>query len=180
MNNSKEVWKDIQGYEGYYQVSNMGRVRSCDREIVFKDGRRRFYKGKLIRPVKTNSGYWQIRMKINEHVKREYVHRLVAKAFIPNPNKFPEINHKDENRLNNRTDNLEWIEHVENLNYGNRTKKFAISRGKKVGQFTKDGKLLHTYYSTREAGRRGYEQTSVSKCAIGKLKTYKGYVWKYI
>lgn len=97
----------------------MGRVRSCDREIVFKDGRRRFYKGKLIRPVKTNSGYWQIRMKINERVKREYVHRLVAKTFIPNPDKLPEINHKDENRLNNRTDNLEWIEHVANLNYGN-------------------------------------------------------------
>lgn len=180
MNNSKEIWKDIQGYEGYYQVSSMGRVRSCDREIVFSDGRHRFYKGKIIRPVKTNSGYWQTRMKINEHVKRDYVHRLVAKAFIPNPQRLPEINHKDENRLNNRADNLEWVEHITNLNYGNRAKKFAISRGKKVGQFTKDGKLLHTYYSTRDAGRHGYNQTCVSKCAIGKLETYKGYIWKYL
>ena len=180
MDNYKEVWKDIQGYEGYYQVSNIGRVRSCDREAVFKNGRHRFYKGQFIRPTKTNSGYWQIRMKVNGHTKHEYAHRLVAKAFVPNPDKLPEVNHKDENRLNNRADNLEWVDHVTNLNYGNRAKKFAISRGKEVGQFTKDGKLLRTYYSTREAGRHGYNQVSVSRCATGKAKTHKGYTWKYI
>lgn len=180
MDNYKEIWRDIQGFEGFYQVSNMGRVRSRDRLIVYSNGRHRHFKGQLIRPVKTNSGYWQIRMKKNERVTHEYVHRLVAKAFIPNPKGLPEINHKDENRLNNQVANLEWTDRLGNINYGNRSKKFAVSRGFKVGQFTLDGKLIRAYYSTHEAGRHGYCQASVSKCARGKSKSYKGYIWKYL
>lgn len=180
MDNSKEIWRDIQGYEGFYQVSNNGRVRSCDRVVVYKDGRSHHFKGQLIHPVKTNSGYWQIRMKRNKHVKHAYVHRLVAQAFIPNPGKLPEINHRDENRLNNQVNNLEWIDRIGNLNYGNRPKRFAVSRGRLVGQFTLNGKKVNTFYSTREAGRHGYNQSCVSKCALGKSKTYKGYIWKYL
>lgn len=148
--------------------------------ITFSDGRRRLFRGQIIRPAKTNSGYWQIRMKRNERVTYEYIHRLVARAFIPNPKGLPEVNHKDENRLNNCVDNLEWTDRIGNLTYGNRTKKFAVSRGYKVGQFTQDGKQVHVYYSTRDAGRHGYDQTCVSKCALGKLKTYKGYIWRYL
>lgn len=112
-----EEWRDVQGYEGLYQVSNLGRVRSCDRLVTnsinsnFKVKR----KGKILSNIDHGNGY--IYVSLTKEGKREnhYVHRLVAKAFIPNPENLPEIDHKDHNRENNIPENLEWVSHFENI-----------------------------------------------------------------
>lgn len=100
----EEIWKDIAGLEGMYQVSNLGRARSLDRTIVYKNGRKSFYKGKLLNNHVNNGGYVYVSIR---HSKRKALHRLVAEAFLPNPDNLPEVNHKDENPANNCVDNLE-------------------------------------------------------------------------
>ena len=124
-----EVWRDIKGYEGQYQVSNLGRVRSLDRVVNNKH-----IKGQLItQHNKQNTTYK--RVKLYKHSKRDTysVHRLVAEAFIPNPNNYPEINHKDCKPDNNKVSNLEWCTREYNYNYDDRVKKGSISNMKAIG-----------------------------------------------
>lgn len=115
------VWKDVSGFEGWYQVSSNGIVRSLDRHIV--DGR--LVKGKVLTQITDRQGYKKVALcRSGKHYKF-FVHRLVAGAFIPNTNNFPSINHIDENPANNDVSNLEWCTVKYNVNYGNRAKKYA-------------------------------------------------------
>ena len=111
-----EEWKDIKGYEGQYQVSNFGNVRSLDRYVIHM-GNKMFCKGKNIKLTKSNGGYMVFHFSINGKMKALNVHRLVAEAFIDNPDNKPCVNHLDCNRTNNRIDNLEWCTHSENIKY---------------------------------------------------------------
>lgn len=112
----QEVWKDIKNYEGCYQVSNLGRVRSLTRKVKTFNGVRTS-KGQLLKPLKTNTGYYRVDLKQNQKDKYMSIHRLVAEAFIPNPNNYPIINHKDNNPQNNCVDNLEWCTQSYNVKY---------------------------------------------------------------
>lgn len=116
--NSLEVWKPVKGYEGFYEVSNFGNVRSLDRYVEQKQHSgtmfKRLYKGKLLKPRKTNSGYFLVTLKS----KQVLVHRLVATAFIPNPDNKPCVNHIDSCRTNNHANNLEWVTQSENVQHG--------------------------------------------------------------
>ena len=103
-----EIWKDIEGYEGYYQVSNFGNVRSVDRVIEYSDGVKRLRKGRILKPYKNRDGYLTCDLRKNSKHKISKIHRLVSEAFIPNPSNLPEVNHKDEDKTNNCVDNLEW------------------------------------------------------------------------
>lgn len=126
-----EVWKDISGFEGMYQVSSVGRVRSLSRYINRKDGYKQFHKGKILKATLSTNGYYMI------HLGRDSiytVHRLVAEAFIPNPDNLPCVNHKDENKLNNTVDNLEWITSRDNLLYSNVWKRAVKTRNNLVGE----------------------------------------------
>lgn len=117
----EEIWKDIAGYEGLYQVSNLGRVRSLDRTIqYFRQGVLNIAhrKGKLMKQNYTSDGYFMIYLRKDNIDKYYAVHRLVAQAFIPNPDNLPYVNHKDEVKDNNCVDNLEWCTHTYNCNYG--------------------------------------------------------------
>lgn len=109
----EEVWKDIEGYEGYYQVSNLGRVKGI--KII-----NQYKKERLLSQYLNNKGrgYYKVWLYKDKKRKMHYVHRLVAKAFLPNPNNYPDINHKDENSRNNQVDNLEWCNESYNLSYG--------------------------------------------------------------
>ena len=109
------------------------------------------------------------------------VHRLVAEAFIPNPNNLPEINHKDECKTNNTVENLEWCDRTYNARYGTRIQRQIDSVSKKVYQYTKNLELVNTFKSCIEAERSNpkFNHRGISYACLGKLKTYKGYIWSH-
>ena len=163
-----EIWKDVKDYEGHYQVSDKGRVKSVKfgKEIFLKQGSCR--------------GYLRVGLSKNGEIKRYTVHRLVAQAFIPNPNNLPEVNHKDEIKTNNNIENLEWCDHKYNINFGNRTQRSAEKQSKPVLQYTKDGKFVNELKSVMDVQRNlGYDQGHISACCLGKRKSANGFVWKY-
>ena len=125
-----EEWKNVIGYEGLYEVSSYGRVRSLNRYVEYSNGRICLHKGKVLSPAKNRYGYLVVVLSCNEKRKTITVHRLVAQAFIPNPDDLLEVNHKDEDKTNNNVTNLEWCTAKYNSNYGNRTKNIVNTRVK--------------------------------------------------
>lgn len=172
---SEEIWRPIKGYEGLYEVSNMGRVRSLDWYDIL--GRKR--KGKLIQNTICTCGYCQTGLTKDGKRKRYMTHRLVAEAFIPNPNGFSEINHKDENKLNNTVDNLEWCDRIYNINYGTGHDRGSDKLKKKVYCYDKDFNLIKIYNSAQETSEDGYQPSHVIDVALGKRKTHKNMIFKY-
>lgn len=163
----EEIWKDKKDYEGHYQVSNLGRVKSIKfgKEIILKQHIR--------------GGYYSVVLSKNGILKIFKVHRLVAQAFIPNPNNYKEVNHKDENKLNNVASNLEWCNRTYNNTYGTRIEKCSKKLSKPVLQYTLEGEFVKEWKSTRECGRNGFKQSAVAACCRGELKKYKDFIWKY-
>lgn len=113
----EEIWKDIEGYEGLYQISNLGNVKSLDREVLMPNGKIQHRKERIMSKRESTDGYYIAKFNVNKHSKCIAIHRLVAQTFIPNPNNLPEVNHLDTNRKNNCVDNLEWCTHAENVQY---------------------------------------------------------------
>lgn len=196
----EEIWKDIEGYEGLYQVSNLGRVKSLERIIKMVSKGTECYKRiqeSVLKQCKSRSGYYLVVLSKNGGQKNLSVHRLVAKAFIPNPNNYPQVNHKDECKTNNivwvnedgtidqEKSNLEWCTNSYNVNYGTRTIRCGntlINRNdlsKVVYQFNLYGELLNKWESLSEAGRNGYCVQGISRCINGKMKTYKNSIWSF-
>lgn len=159
-----EEWKDIKGYEGLYQVSNLGRVKS------FKFNRERLLK------LRFTGRYYQMILYKNKSCKSYYIHRLVAEMFISNPDNLPFVNHKDENKQNNCVDNLEWCTQKYNINYGTSLKKRIDLMGKPV-ICMETGKR---YKSALEAGKQiGINYKHICDCCRGRRKTTGGYHWEY-
>ena len=165
-----ETWKPIEGYEGLYEVSDLGRVKSL-----------KFGQEKILKQQKDGWGYLQVNLCKDGHTKTLRVHRLVAEAFIQNPNNLETINHKDEVKTNNAATNLEWMSVKDNNNYGTRNKRITESLSKQVQMFDKyTGELLATFPSTREAEMiTGIAHQNISKCCLGKRKSVGGYIWRY-
>ena len=163
----EEIWKDIEGYEGLYQVSNRGRVKSL-----------KYKKERILKPRK-QSGYYKVLLYNDK--KYEYsIHRLVAHAFIPNPDNLPQVNHRDENPSNNRVDNLEWCDGKYNINYGTCIAKRARSKSKKVLQFKPDGTFVKEWKSIIDVQRNlGFDHANISRCCKNIRKTAYGFLWKY-
>ena len=187
-----EEWRDIAGYEGLYQVSNCGRVKSLGRYIRAKAGSSKWQEEKLLRPATTRDGYLLVGLCKNGQRKMFLVHRLVATVFIPNPMPlfYTDINHKDECKTNNAASNLEWCDTKYNANYGTRNERMAAAQtngkqSKRVGQFNLAGTLIKEWPSTNECGRNGYSCGNVAACCNNKYhrvgnNIYKGYIWKYL
>lgn len=177
----QEIWKDIEEYEGIYQVSSIGRVKSLPR---IRKNAKGYYltKEKILSQNKTRNGYYLVYLCKNNMKKAFSVHRLVAIAFIPNPHCLEEINHKDENKTNNFVDNLEWCDHKYNSSYGNRAKKIRetlINKnhcGKEVLQYTIFGEFVCKFNSYAEA-ERVTGAKNIHACANGKVRHSGGYVW---
>ena len=166
------MWRDIKNYEGRYQVNENGEVRSLNYN--------RSGKVQVLKQRENTDGYCQVKLYKNGIKKLYYVHRLVADAFIPNPDNLPQVNHKDENPRNNRLFNLEWCTNEYNLNYGTRNQRSSSSRSKSVKQYSLDGIFIDEYPSTHEVNRKlGFNQGLISAVCIGKYNQAYGYRWSY-
>lgn len=175
---NEEMWEDIEGYEGTYQVSNQGRVRSLDRHIIYNTGVKRFHKGKILTPEIDRYGYERVDLRESGKHNKQFVHRIVAKAFIPNPEEHPVINHKNEQPTDNRVSNLEWCTVEYNHGYGNARKKNGDANKKQVIGIHKDTGKVIEFNSVNETGEKGFTRTRVSSAANNN-KLYRGYYWKF-
>lgn len=181
-----EVWKDVVGFEGFYKVSDKGRIYSVER--VNSRGNR--CGGRMLKPKYNGKGYPHVDMFKNGKSKTKTVHRLVAEAFLPNPKSLPHVNHIDEVKDNNELSNLEWCTIKYNMNHGTLKERLSQAQSKKVRAVnTKTSEVL-TFNSAKEAERKGYGSGAVSmacrgvyKDSTGKMigdgRTYKGYRWYY-
>ena len=176
-----EEWRDVVGYEGRYQVSSMGRVKSLERKVRHWRGGERIQKERILKPSNDRRGYLLVSLCDGEKRKTFSVHRLVCQAFHENPDNKPQVNHINEIKTDNRACNLEWCTCKQNVNHGTRTERSAKARSKPVGQYTLDGELVKIWQSPCEAGKQiGLSDSHVSKVANGKLKTAYGFIWKYV
>jgi hypothetical protein len=178
-----EVWKDIEGFEGLYQISNYGRVRSVDRYIIHKGKTstwKQFKKGKIINPVLDDKGYYIVRLKKDKKYHKK-VHRLVAEHFLPRVEGKDYVNHKDGNKLNNHVDNLEWCTFLENIQHAYSMGLNTSNKPRRVQMLDLDGNVIREFYSLHEAAREvGAEPTNIAKVCRGKRKTHMGYRWRYV
>ena len=168
----EENWKDIEGYEGLYQVSNLGRVKRVKTDRVLKG-------------YKNTCGYLIINLCENSIVSSKKIHRLVAQAFIPNPDNKSQVNHIDEDKTNNNIDNLEWVTAKENNNHGTRNERIgkAISKLKSIPIIATNIKTGESteFYGARECARQlGLHQASITKVLKGRYKQTGGYTFKYL
>lgn len=182
----EEIWKDINGYEGYYQISNYGNVRSLDRYINYTDGRIKFFKGKRMKSHSSSFGYLCVKLSKDGTAYHTFLHRLIAEAFIPNPENLPVINHKDENPTNNSIDNLEWCTYEYNNSYNNlierRSKNFknkfrngeykhSISDCRRIIQLDFNCVPIKIWDTTWDIQKElGIRTGNISECVHGKRK----------
>ena len=177
----KESWKDIRGYEGLYEISSLGRVRSVPHYVIRQNGRKYSVNQRELNPGKDGWGYLFVVLRKEGKNTNKKVHRLVAENFLDNPLYLPCVNHKNENILDNTVENLEWCTAAYNLNYGNRRKKEIETKGTKVLQYTEHGEFIASFPSIGEAARRTrLDKAGISQCLNGRRKKglYKKYQWK--
>lgn len=188
----EEIWKDIDGYEGLYRISNFGNVLSLNY--------RKHGYAKLLTPKKSNSGRLWVELIKDGKKKQMLIHRLVGMAFIPNPDNLPQINHKDENPKNNRVDNLEWCTYHYNMLYTisrhpekypyasgavtrkkpEKERKIGKRMGFKINQYSMDGEFIKQWENSRTIFLlTGMSDWSISECCRGKRQKAYGFKWRY-
>ena len=197
----EEIWKPIKDYEGLYEVSNLGRVKSLNYRKPGKE--------KILKNIESNYGYLMVGLTKNGKQKLFTVHRLVAETFIPNLEGKPCIDHINTVKSDNRVENLRWVTYEENNNNPLTKKKYSENHRKQNSEETKKklseskkgkhcgennpkskpvvqidlntNEVINTYFGTREAARQtGFNQSNISKCCRGKQKSHKGYKWKFL
>ena len=164
----EEIWKDVVGYEGLYKVSNTGKIYSIKNDRILKQ--------QIVR------GYCKATLCRDGKQKQIGVHRVVAMAFIPNPNNLPQVNHIDENQLNNHVENLEWCDCKYNINFGTaiqrRRENYPTRR--EIDQYDKHGNLMRTWFGLGDIQiKTGYNAGAICECCNGKRDYYKNSVWRY-
>lgn len=189
----EEIWKDINGFEGLYQISNLGRVKSLERYSIQKH----LIEEKILNISHSQAGYVDVSLYKDGKRIHKKPHRLVAEAFIPNPNNLPEVDHIDTNKDNNRIDNLRWCTHSENhlnpltvelkrkINLGKKLKPEVVERMKKKINVIKDGEVIYTFGSYKDLRETSENILGVKlwdiyarKVIQGKLEKYHGYTFK--
>jgi hypothetical protein len=162
-----EIWKDIPDYEGLYQASNLGRIKSLER--IAKNNHK--IKEKILKPQNNKNGYLSVNLYKNNKMKRKLIHRLVALTFIKNVNNYLYINHKDKNKNNNCLKNLEWCTQSYNVIY---------SKGRKINQYDKNNNFIKTWDSIADVKRiLNIDNSLIVRCCKGIKKSAGGFKWKY-
>ncbi len=163
----KEIWKDVKGYEGLYKVSNFGNVKTIKNNKILK--------------INTTGEYGYVALYRDRKKTIKKIHRLVAENFIENPNNYPCVNHKDENKWNNKVDNLEWCTQKYNCNYKNRNKKLSKSKCRfKIKQIDLNGKTIKIWQDIWELrNNTSYNTHVIRQCCQKRCKTSYGYKWEY-
>lgn len=177
-----EIWKDIVGYEGLYQISNLGRVKSLKRYVPHFKGGLKVVPERMKTIFYQKDGRPRVELSKGNLNRKFFVYRLVAQAFIPNPNNYPCINHKDENPANNSIENLEWCTYKYNANYGTRGYWISITKYKPVGMFHPTLNVLMRVF---DSGKEAAEFLRVSRsCMTAAIdddnRKIKGYKFKFI
>lgn len=163
----EELWKDIKGYEGLYQVSNLGRVK-------------RVTTGRILKGSKDSIGYLRVNLHKNNIPSTEKVHRLVAEAFIPNLENKPQVNHRDEDKTNNMASNLEWMTAKENINHGTCTQRISKSNSIPIIATNLKTGEVQEFYGSRECARQlGLNHSLITNVLKGRYKQTGGYTFKY-
>ncbi len=181
----QEVWKDIEGYEGFYQVSNLGRVKSL-RTMKYSHIQKcaiHVNREKILKPYPDTKKYLIVDLKRNGKRDTRKVHRLVASAFIANENHYPQVNHKDENKQNNNVENLEWCTAQYNTTYGTAKSRMAEKMRKKVVQVSASGAIVNQWDSMQEAAKdlKVKAGTITLWCLHGvKPRKYKNYTFQTV
>lgn len=173
----EEKWLDVVGYEDIYKVSNTGRVMRKQYVSVNKNGIHILRKEMELNQYVNFRGYPKVTLRKNGISKIMFVHRLVAEAFIPNPQNYPQVNHKDEDKTNNNVDNLEWCDNEYNCNYGCKPQIARIKHAKKIYQI-KDGVIEKVYLGLYELDKTEFNRYGVLRCCEGKIDEFMGYQWK--
>lgn len=164
-----ETWKDVKGYEGIYQVSDMGGVKRTSGS-----------EERILKPYPDKNGYKIVSLHRCGIRKVTKVHRLVGQCFIPNPTNLPFINHKDETPSNNNVLNLEWCDRKYNNSYGMVNLRKSVKEGKAVVQKNQQGETMHIYHAATEAERKtGIPRQNIGQCCMGKIKTAGKFIWAY-
>ena len=178
----EEQWKTVKDYEGIYECSNYGEVKSLER----LDNRGRHLKEKSLKTQKNRKGYLYVTLSKNGVKKPIYINRLVYSTFVGDIPDRLEVNHIDENKENNRVENLNLMTSKENNNWGTHNKKIAAAltnhpqMSKSVEAIDKaTGKVVYVFPSTKEAQRQGFNRSTVSQCCNGKRKSHGGFIWRY-
>ncbi len=166
---NEEIWKLIKGFDGY-QISNYGRVRNVNT-------------GKILKPQTRPDGYISIYIGKRGSQKNRKLHRIIAEAFIPNPNNYPEVNHKNEDKSDNRIENLEWCTREYNMSYGKYSlyKVPLVDSSIKVIQYDMNWNFVRHYNSIREAARKtGFSKSAIQKCINKELQTVGCFIWRKV
>lgn len=173
--NQVEEWRPITGYEGLYEISNLGRVKTHHTRIGgLQDTCNHIMKQSIM------GGYYKVVLRKDGKKKMVNVHRLVVCAFLDNRLGLKEVNHVDENKLNNNVTNLEWCSHRYNIAYSHNIEKAYNAAKKSVNVWRKNGEYVNRYESTHEAARKLHcDQRHISKCCNGKIKSHKGLIFKF-
>ena len=181
-----EIWKSIENYEGLYEVSNLGNVKSLNYLHTNKE--------KILKHIDDGKGYLIVSLCKNGKAKHYYIHQLVAQTFLPNPENKPQVNHKiegdkgktmnivvfnEDGLVNNEKTTIEWATAKENTNYGTRNQRANKAKSKPVLQFTLDGEFVREWESAKEAEKNGFSQGHICRCCRGQYKKHKGYIWRY-
>lgn len=183
-----EIWKDIEGYEGIYQVSSLGRVRSLPRVVYIRHQSGKVWpreeKGIIMAQKLQNTDRLQVCLRKvvdgKRHRRTFYVHRLVAVAFVPNPDNKSTVNHINEDHHDNRAENLEWMTKKENNQYGTHSERCGKALRMSVEQLTADGKHIAYFDSISQAATEtGCPISSIHRCCRGEQENTKGYKWRY-
>ena len=177
----EELWKDIIGFEEFYQISNKGRVMSKDRYVRTCGNGKRLSKGRIIKPIICTNKYLEAHLHVDGNITVKLIHRLVAEHFIPNTEGFPEVNHKDENPQNNNVENLEWCTSKYNANYGTRNQRMVKEKYlKPVIMMDLEGNEIKRFKSLGEATREtGFDISAIIRVCKGRKRTSMGYKWAY-